>query len=959
MSDQQPQRATPASSPAAKLFAEYVARRETDGSLDFNDFCAANRAHEGELRLLLSHWERVLAVLDQLGISQTLTRSLAPRSRPRVDAETFSNEVLHRLSARGHSSNRYRIQGEVARGGMGAILRAWDEDLRRYLAMKVVLQHDSSKRGGADARALGRFLEEAQITSQLEHPGIVPVHELGLDEHGRVYFTMRLVAGRDLEQIFELVRREAEGWSVTRAVGVVLKVCDAMAYAHDKRVIHRDLKPANIMVGSFGEVYVMDWGLARVLGQEESEDALRPLDADRTATVSTDRLDARHSAGSSAMVTMDGDVVGTPAYMSPEQARGDLSVMGPQSDVYAVGAILYHLFAGHMPYAPPGSSPTAIAIWQSVRAGPPQALNEIAPKTPLELVAICEKAMARELADRYASMAELGEDIRAYLEGRVVHAYETGAVAELKKWFVRNRTLALTVLMAVALIVAGTTTATIVLARKNEDLAKANEATRASEKVALENEAEAKLQAQIAQEGRARVLRLSDVKRLQELTEKASQLWPAVPERVSEMNTWLFEARDLSQRLSGHRQALDELRRTALRNPVSDASDPTRRAWDFASTEERWQHDTQAELVAGLTAFNDPEKGLVAMVEKRLAFASTLLERTISGNEARARWAEAIASIADPEACPKYGGLEVRPQLGLLPIGRDPTSGLWEFAHLASGDAPQRDAKGAIVLEERSGVVLVLVPGGTFIMGAQSEDENEPNFDPLADSDEAPPNRVDLDPYFMSKYEMTQGQWFRVTGQYPSSYLPDNAINGARGTLIQPVEQVSWDDCIATLRKLALAMPTEAQWEYAARGGTETPWWTGSERDDLEGAANIADQSFTRGFGSLRPEAEDWLALDDGYAATAPVNQFRPNPYGLHGTCGNVWEWCRDCYVYYSEVQAQPGTGERIESTLVRVNRGGCYANSAKDTRASNRNRTTPETRHNQVGVRPARALDP
>src|SRR5262249_40564721 len=146
-------------------------------------------------------------------------------------------------------------------------------DLRRRLAMKVALGSGGAETEGSMATSpmvVARFLEEAQVTGQLDHPGIVPVHELGIDSQGRLYFTMKLVEGRDLRHVFELVFSGKEGWSVTRALGVLQKACEAVAYAHRKGVIHRDLKPANVMVGSFGEVYVMDWGLARVLGRKDA-----------------------------------------------------------------------------------------------------------------------------------------------------------------------------------------------------------------------------------------------------------------------------------------------------------------------------------------------------------------------------------------------------------------------------------------------------------------------------------------------------------------------------------------------------------------------------------------------------------------------------------------------------------------------------------------------------------------
>src|SRR5690349_9790589 len=335
MSQKVPEKESSPEHLAASLFAKFVMQRGSEPSVEFEAFCRAHPEAERDLRLLEAHWQRVLGVLDELGVTDSLSR---PPITAGPGADPYSVEVLRRLAGRRAASGRYSVRGEVARGGMGAILRVFDEDLRRNLAMKVVLsQVDAKTPGGTravDSVLLGRFLEEAQITSQLEHPGIVPVHELGLDPDGRVFFTMRLVSGRDLEKIFALVRAGEEGWTQTRAVGVVLKICEAMSYAHDKRVIHRDLKPANVMVGRFGEVYVMDWGLARVLDKEGTPAPLVERHPSGIG-VSTSRYDARHTVSGSAMQTMDGDIVGTPAYMSPEQARGNLAEMGPASDVYS------------------------------------------------------------------------------------------------------------------------------------------------------------------------------------------------------------------------------------------------------------------------------------------------------------------------------------------------------------------------------------------------------------------------------------------------------------------------------------------------------------------------------------------------------------------------------------------------------------------------------------------------
>ena len=871
-------------------------------------------------------------------------------------------DVLERLNRRSGSFSRYEIESEVARGGMGAILRVRDVDLRRVLAMKVVLNRgdvsNSPEATQTRARLLGRFLDEAQVTGQLDHPGIVPVHELGLDREGRVYFTMRLVAGRDLEKIFELVRRGEEDWSTTRAVGALLKVCEAVAYAHSKGVVHRDLKPANVMVGRFGEVYVMDWGLARVLDRGDGHDVRPKLDESperprevASGRVRTDRHEASSPGSSSPLATMDGDIIGTPAYMSPEQARGALDLVDATSDVYAAGAILYHLLAGHMPYVLPGSGLDAIDTWRRVRDGPPEPLHERAPKAPVELVAICEKAMERERANRYPSMQALADDLRAWLEGRVVRAYETGALAEARKWILRNKGIAYTVTAAIVVIVAGTSTAAFVLANKNEQLSSANVRIQKSEKEAVANAA-------IAEERARRILRLSDVKRLEELRRSADRLWPAVPATVAAYEAWLHDARDLEQRLPEHAAALEGIRARATA-PGAVLAGSGASEFTFPTAEERWQHDTQAELVEGLRAFAEPAAGTIADVEKRAEFARTIEERSTNGPEASALWAAAIASIGDLGECPAYRGLRLTPQLGLLPIGRDPDSGLWEFAYLQTGAAPQRDASsGTIAVDEESALVLVLLPGGRFVMGAQSGSRDEDNYDPQAIDNEQPVHEVELEPFFVSKYEMTQGQWERFTGRNPSVYAPGIEIDDREMDRTHPVEKVSWTECDETLRRLGLALPTEAQWEYAARGGTSTPWWTGAEKETLLGAANLADQSGVR-VGAQWPGIADWPGLDDGWAVHAPVGEYRPNPFGLYGVTGNVWEWCRDWYTMYED-PVRGVDGERpTEDHRWRVSRGGGHTHEASFARSAKRNNSSPETSINHLGVRPSRALDP
>ena len=323
---------------------------------------------------------------------------------------------LERLAAHTPIENRYEVEQEIARGGMGAIYSVWDQDLDRRAAMKVALKRVEpvEDMSDSDSRSLGRFLNEARITSQLDHPGIVPVYEIGLDNQDRVFFIMRLVEGVTLLDVVHGVHAQSEDWNLTRALWVVLKVCEAMAYAHSRGIAHRDLKPENIMVGRFGETYVMDWGLA---------------------------------------ASMEGDrevpVVGTPAYMAPEVARG-ATELKPQADIYSLGALLYHLVSGRMPYRSDGAKKRPLI--DRLLEGPPAPLRQLAPSAPRDLVALCEKAMARLPEDRYESVQAMARDLRAFLEGHVVAAYETGVAAELRKWVVRNRPTAAAV---TALVLSG------------------------------------------------------------------------------------------------------------------------------------------------------------------------------------------------------------------------------------------------------------------------------------------------------------------------------------------------------------------------------------------------------------------------------------------------------------------------------------------------------------------------
>ena len=287
---------------------------------------------------------------------------------------------------------------------------------------------------------------------------------------------------------------------------------------------------------------------------------------------------------------------------------------------------------------------------------------------------------------------------------------------------------------------------------------------------------------------------------------------------------------------------------------------------------------------------------------------------------------------------------------------------MWEIAHLQTGKPPNRGANGKIVLEEGMGLVFVLIPGGKFWMGAQKDDEHGHNFDPEARNEESPVREVALSPYFISKYEMTQGQWERIAGHNPSYFGPSNYAticnrDGKGWNALHPVEQISWTECASLMERLGLSLPTEAQWEYACRAGTESVYWSGNAKELLFDVANVADTyAKTHGGGNWPVPYEAW---DDGNTVHGEIGTYRANAFGLHDVPGSVWEWCRDQYLGY-QASIHEGDGEREGTSAVgRAFRGGSFSDVATFARSAMRTGSTPEHKDNSLGVRPARAIAP
>ena len=576
-------------------------------------------------------------------------------------------------------------------------------------------------------------------------------------------------------------------------------------------------------------------------------------------------------------LTQAGDVLGTLQCMAPEQLGGDPDQVDIRADVYALGAMLYELLCGRPPLSV-ANQPLASAIHIVLEQAPTDP-RAVAPDLPADLSWVLLHALEKEPERRYSTVAGLAEDLRRFLAHEPVSAGPPTLRYLVKKWLRRHRTFS----------VAAGITAVVALGAGG---------------IALESRASAREAHAALMRESVKLLDLRLADQLHELAARAESLYPCVPKQIPAFEAWIAEAEQLLPGLEGLHRTVEE---------AGAPEDPVDR-W-------LWEQLREDDVVG--RAFVAPD-GALAAVRARLEEARGLSERSLEGAEARAAWERARASIASRADCPLYEGLELVPQLGLLPLRRNPESGLWEFWHLLSGERPQLGADGRWRVDERTGIVLVLIPGGRFRMGASEEDE-------LANGVERPAHEVDLDAYFLAAHELTGHQWSRVHGDEQKHSN-------------QPIERKSWHAFQEAARRLDLLLPTEAQWERAARAGTSTRWISGDLPPDFD-ALGLNSPVQDRGL---------------------PVGERAPNPWGVYDLMGNVREWCRDPAGLYSTRPPAPGDGAhlmRADELQRRSVRGGFFGLDPSflpyATRPSVRWSEEPGNQKPLLGARLARALAP
>jgi len=922
--------------------------------------------------------ERLLAALAREDAAR------ASRVRSRLAAlASFGLDLDELAGAPPRRCGPYRLQSRIGGGGMGEVHLAVDAQGRR-VAVKLVRPDRLVFDGGSE-----RFAREVRAVSDLNHPAIVTLLDSGEDE-GIPWLATEWVGGASLAEIVEHLRHrppeslgpedfadavvacaderpDAENARAGAFPGstwpeviahVCARVAEGLTHAHDAGVIHRDVKPANVLVTPAGRVLLVDFGLALPRGVER--------------------------------MTRTGSWLGSLPYASPEQLEGGSRPIDARTDLYSLGATLHELLTLRTPFLGGRESD----VRKRISTGLLDGCRKLNPRVPRALARIARAAMDLDPRRRYLDARDLAADLQRAAASQPVRARRPPIWLRALR-AVRGHPRLSTACAVAAVLVLGSLGFAVrerIHAQRIRRLADGELLVRLEQEASgfwlpdlggVERMERWLVRAEgLARRGdthrrsldtlRPRALPYSAVQRESDRIDSVLQLatlaleleglanlmdgkdrtlvtLPPSPERSAAL--WASTREALEERPI---EAVSELRErvAVIRKRMSSRADhwrsdlqqlpdlehvidrmaprlTERRTWSFDDEVDQWRHDALATLVgslAGLARLTDDVRGqLDASIQMREAFESS-----------RA-WPRAIEAVA---RSPRYGGLTLEPVFGLEPLGPDPTSGLWQFLFIPSGTPPGADDPDRLSMSEDAGIVLVLLPGSRYRMG------NRP------DEAAATPGRfglplhdVELAPFFISKYELTLGQALRMADSLPNNQpQPESRRHPAA---------IDYKPGRALLARYGLELPTEAQWEYAARGNRLL--------EPFEGYVNALDHTRIEAFEAEGTPSYNKATFRDGYYRAAPVGTFRPNAFGLHDMLGNVAEWCRDGFVTrgYTTLLSRPGDGLKgsVLTPYYYACRGGSYSDGAESLHAGRRTHHAP-VNVASIGLRPVLNLD-